>query len=266
MIELFEPFQQFLLAYTLSIPRVLVCLLIIPFFSFRFIKGMVRNAIVLGVALPVAFGLQFQLPIDSINVLTVALLAFKEAMIGLMIGYLLALPFWLFESVGSFLDNQRGALSGGYFNPAMGGNSSMLGEFLQKTLVILMIETGVFALFFTIIIDSFTLWPPTNWIPEPVIDGHNVIIQHMSNMMQKVVLYSAPPIAILFLIDLGFAILSLYSPQLQVYFLSMPAKSLAALIVLSLYSATLWYLAGGDIKQYTDLPKLFSLLFKTDGV
>lgn len=57
----------------------------------------------------------------------------------------------------------------------------------------------------------------------------------LGDTFTHLVLYAAPFIALLLLIEFAVALLSLYSPQLQVFVLSMPAKSLAGLGFLLLY-------------------------------
>lgn len=78
-------------------------------------------------------------------------------------------------------------------------------------------------------------------------------------------LYAAPFIAVLLLLEFGFALLGLYSPQLQVSTLAMPAKSLAGLAFLLLYFALLEDLIVGRMGLLTDLKHALGLMVRGPG-
>ena len=75
------------------------------------------------------------------------------------------------------------------------------------------------------------------------------------------VLYAAPFIALLLIVEFAIALLSLYSPQLQVFVLSMPAKSLAGLCFLIIYLPQLQDLIVGRMGLLDDLKHSLALLF-----
>ena len=64
------------------------------------------------------------------------------------------------------------------------------------------------------------------------------------------------------MIEFAVALLSLYSPQLQVFVLSMPAKSLAGLCFLLLYLPQLQALIVARMSLLGDLEHALALLFK----
>jgi succinate dehydrogenase cytochrome b556 subunit len=59
--------------------------------------------------------------------LTFILLLGKEAIIGLVLGYVAAIPFWTMEAIGFVVDNQRGASMAATVNPMTGHDTSPLG-------------------------------------------------------------------------------------------------------------------------------------------
>lgn len=253
--------MPFITALSVSIPRILVALFLVPLFSIKLLQGMPRYAIVIAVALPVAMSLVGEVEQRKLGIILLGIILLKEAMVGFIIGFLLAMPFWLFQSVGVMIDNQRGALSGGYFNPGAGPDSSMMADILSKVMVILLITMGAFPALFNVLIETYSLWPALDWTPQFAIEGTDVLISKFGDLVYKFVLYSGPIILVLLLIEAGFAILGAYCPQLQVYFMAMPAKSLVALIVLVMYCSTLWYLAGADLMEYHDLKHQLPQIF-----
>lgn len=261
MEELVHTVLPYVTAISVSIARVLTALMLVPLFSMKLIKGLPRYAVIMAIALPISVTLIDPLEQRSFGLILLGFIMLKEAVLGFVLGFLLAMPFWLFQSVGVMIDNQRGALSGGYFAPGVGPDSSMLADLMSKVLVILLISIGAFPAMFSVLIESYILWPPLEWMPVMADSGYEFLIDSMMRMLYKFVLYAGPVILILLLIEAGFAILGTYSPQLQVYFMSMPAKSLVAVLILVLYSDTLWHVGGEELMRYYDLvlelPKIF---------
>ncbi|EGH33339.1 type III secretion protein SpaR/YscT/HrcT, partial [Pseudomonas syringae pv. japonica str. M301072] len=187
-------------------------------------------------------------------------LLIKEAVLGTLLGLLLYAPFWMFASVGALLDSQRGALSGGQLNPALGPDATPLGELFQETLIMLVILTGGLSLMTQIIWDSYSVWPPTAWMPGMNAGGLDVFLEQLNQTMQHMLLYAAPFIALLLLIEAAFAIIGLYAQQLNVSILAMPAKSMAGLAFLLIYLPTLLELGTGQLLKLVDLKSLLTLL------
>ena len=64
-------------------------------------------------------------------------LAVKEGIVGLVIGYLLAAPFWAMEAVGFLVDNQRGAsiaATSSAEGGSTGGRTSALRKMPRQTM------------------------------------------------------------------------------------------------------------------------------------
>lgn len=262
------PFQgalhlaDWILAITLAMARLYPCLLLVPLFSFREIKGMLRYSIVAILALVVSPGIHEALPNDH-SWWTLFALYFKEAVLGMLLGALLSMPFWLFESVGALFDNQRGALMGGQLNPSLGQDFTPLGFLFKQALIVLMIASGAFLTMLQVIWDSYLVWPPTQWFPIPAADGMDVYLTLLSATFTDMVLYAAPLVALLLFIEFGMAILSLYSPQLQAFILSMPLKCLVGLGFLVLYVPMLFYLADERSLQWIGFKHTLQLLFSS---
>jgi flagellar biosynthesis protein FliR len=71
-----------------------------------------------------------------------AWLAFKEALLGLLVGFLLSLPFWLFQTVGNLINNQCSVSATQINNPSVGNDASLIGGLILQTLIILAFQTN----------------------------------------------------------------------------------------------------------------------------
>ncbi|WP_437883135.1 type III secretion system export apparatus subunit SctT [Pseudomonas sp. LRF_L74] len=253
---------QLMLGIALGAARLTPCMLMVPAFCFKHLKGPLRYAVVIAVALIPAPSIGEALSGQAESFGLIIGLLLKEVALGALLGVLLHMPFWMFASVGALLDSQRGALSGGQMNPALGPDATPMGELFQETLVMLLIVLGGLPLILQVIWDSYLIWPPTAWLPILDGDGLAVLLELLSRTLHHMLLYAAPFIAVLLLIEAVMAIISLYAQQLNVFILAMPAKSIAGIAFLLIYLPTLLELASGEIQHIQVIGTLLGDLLK----
>ncbi|WP_367144240.1 type III secretion system export apparatus subunit SctT [Pantoea stewartii] len=259
-IDIIHTLYQYLFALTLSAARLYPCLILVPIFSFNILQGMVRTGVVLALAIVPMLGLQAQLALQMPDWPQLIALILKEVVIGILLGIVMSMPFWLFQSVGALFDNQRGALIGGQLNPALGSDVTSLGLLLQQTLILLlMLGLGLSGVT-QIIWDSYRIWPVMQWLPLPHQQGFEQYLALLTGTFSHIIIYAGPLVALLLMMDFSIAILSLYSPQLQAFVLSVPAKCLLGLLFFVLYIPTLSALGEERLGLLRDLNKLMPLL------
>lgn len=259
------PYLEYLPSIAIAMARLYPCFYLIPAFCFQHVRGMPRHAIVFSLALMPAPGIHHNLLAFDYTLLALIGLILKEAVLGFLLGILLSMPFWMFESVGALLDNQRGALIGGQLNPSLGPDATPIGHMFKELSILLLIVTLGLGSLTQVIWDSYLIWPPTAWFPAVAADGFTVFIELLGDTFTHMVLYAAPFVALLLMVEFAIALLSLYSPQLQVFVLSMPAKSLAGLCFLLLYLPQLQDLIVGRMSLLGDLKHSLSLLFRVSS-
>lgn len=252
-----------LMSFSLSIVRILVILTFVPLFGFKQVKAKaIKVAVCIGIAMPIFADINEQLYNQNIAFSFLSLIVFKEAALGTVIGFILAIPFWIFQATGALIDNQRGALSAGYMNPASGPDASMLGDLFSKLVVVVMLYAGIFPHMFTFIYLSHELWPVFEKMPEFQNMAWAEMIHLFNRMVKQFVLYAGPVVLILLMVEGAFAFLGAYSPQLQVYFMAMPAKSLSALVIVVLYFSYLTQNMEAEASYYFDLESVYQNIFK----
>ena len=121
---------------------------------------MLRTAIVAALALFIAPLLYHDMLGASLSLVAYAGLAIKELILGTLIGLILGLPFWMYESVGALFDNQRGALMGGQINPQLGPDATPLGYLMKQVIILLLIVGPGLNAATQLIWDSYRIWPP----------------------------------------------------------------------------------------------------------
>jgi type III secretion protein T len=231
---LFEYAPTVVVAVTLSTLRLLTFIAIAPLFPSAVFPRLVRTAMAVGLGVPIAVGLFHQLgpqPIPE-NIVAIVL---KEVVLGLFLALPVAMPFWALTAVGVYTDNQRGANAAQQVTPFAQADSSVLAGGLTKALLVALFASGAFAFIYTFLLQSFEVWPVLEMGPNVAQFGWDHIVGRFDEHMMRGLLYASPLLAIIILVDFAFALMSVFAPQLQTYFASMPIKSLAAIAVMVLY-------------------------------
>lgn len=230
-------------ALALSVPRILVFMAIVTIFPSAVFPRTLRIGIGTGLAIPVAYGVFHGLLANPVAV-GVAPIVLKECALGLVIGLPMAAPFWVMQSVGAFIDNARGANAAQQMTPFSQADSSLLGAVLPQALIVALAASGVLVLIYQLLLQSFVAWPVLELAPDLMPYGFDLATQRFDRWVAAALLFAMPVLAIILLVDFTFALVTLFAPQLQTYFASMPVKSLCALAMLSVYIFTL--LSYGD--------------------
>ena len=222
---------------------------------FVLLPFMNRNMVPRVVAFSIAAGLGLLLlPVlpnskDVAMDMMFVMLLFKEALIGLMLGFVCALPFWAMESVGFVIDNQRGASMAASVNPLTGNDTSPMGILLNYSFIALFFIAGGLQLLLGMIYDSYKLWPPMSFWPQLDLSSASVLFSQLNRMVLTSLLLASPVLLVMFLAEVGLALISRFAPQLQVFFMAMPIKSALGLFVMVLYTNTLFEYGAQYIKE-----------------
>lgn len=244
--------KAFLLALAYTQPRTLALFIAIPVFNRQLMPGMLRYAVAAAIGMFAAPRLMPLVALADPDGWQILLLIAKEALVGFTLGFLVAIPFWAFEAIGFFIDNQRGASIAATLNPLTGNDSSPLGILFNQAFIVFFFISGGFALLLDVLYDSFRLWDVFSWHPALRPESMPLLLDQLARLVRIAVLLSAPAIVAMFLAEVGLALTSRFVPQLDVFFLAMPIKSALAVLVLLLYLPTLFDTAGdylGELRQ-----------------
>ena len=234
MIEL-EPIRNFLIVFGVSIVRVTAACSVVPFMSSQLIQARVRNSLVFSWGIIVYPIVAPTLGDELGSALTLTAIIVKEIVIGILVGFLAAKMFWVAMSVGFFIDNQRGSSMASVFDPTSGEQTSPFGLFLQQTLIVLFYTSGGFLVFLGGLFESYIIWPIDSFYPQFADAFPGFFLDVVDDMMLTVVVLAAPVIITVFIAEFGLGLMNRFAPQLNVFVLAMPVKSLVAMIVLVIY-------------------------------
>jgi len=246
-----------LLALSLAMPRIIMSLRQLPMFFVNSNPMRIRVAIAIAMSLPVAVLVYYQLGQRPLAIIEIVWLIVKEVLIGMIIGVVISMPFWILQNIGVLIDNQRG---NSMFPNSPGSDPDSLptGEFIKRFGVLIFMEMGILANVFSSLMDSYVIWPALNPIPPIDAIRMELIIDRFNHMMISTVLYSSPVILVLLLIEFGFGLLSIYAPQIHVNTAAPALKSLFAMIILMLGANTLLYVIGNEFNLIKDIMSIIN--------
>jgi flagellar biosynthesis protein FliR len=144
---------------------------------------------------------------------------------------------------GSVIAFQAGLSGAQGADPINGGaQGALIGAFLSMLGVTLIFATNLHHVALLAIRDSYTIMPPT--APLMFGDAANMAVQSAASAFVVGVQMSAPFIVLGLVFYLGMGILARMMPQLQIFFITMPATIWVGLVLFALLLTMMmgWYL------------------------
>jgi flagellar biosynthesis protein FliR len=162
---------------------------------------------------------------------TLALLAFEFA-VGLMIGLCGRLVVASLQMAGNFVAQALGLAFAESVDPTQGGGQgAAIGNFLTLLGVALLFATDAHHVVISAIYGSYEALPPG--LQPPTADAAQLAMSTMARGFRIAAQIAAPFIVFGILFNVGLGILSRLMPQLQVFFLAMPATILIGFLILA---------------------------------
>ena len=228
-------FHRYMLAAVLAMARIGGAFAVCPALSESMIPGVARRAAVLGMAILAVPAVMGGMPPGEPNWWLFSLVAAKEAVIGFLIGFFAAVPFWVAENVGNLIDNQRGATMGEVYSPLSGAQVSSTGIFFSQIVSTLFFVGGAVFILLGALYRSYAIWPVFTEGVRFDAATPLVILGSADAMLETTVIISAPIVILMFLATVGLGLVNRTAPQLNVFFLSMPVKSALGVAMLVIY-------------------------------
>ena len=222
-------------ATLMCMPRLIAISVFIPFMKTQFLPGPIRMALLFSIAIYVSpqFVSSHQIPENQEMWF---LLAAKEAGVGVMMGLVAGLAFLIPQIIGDFIDNQRGASMAQIFNPAAGGQASIVGTAMSLMVTTIFLTAGGFVLLLDLIFDSYQVLGVHEFVPSTKVEVMlEAIVSIFANAILIGLMLATPVVLVMMLAEFGLGLMGRFVQQLQVFFLAMPIKSLLGFSMLFVY-------------------------------
>jgi len=253
-------YHRLILAFALAATRVGAAFMVCPALAEAMIMGTARRAAILGFSALVVPMVLNGMPPGEPNVTMFAIIAVREVLIGFIIGFFAAIPFWVAENIGNVIDNQRGATMGEVYSPLSGAQVSTTGIFFTQVVSTIFFVSGAIFFLLAAIYKSYAIWPMFGDFVNFAGNAPEQMLGAIDGVMRTTVIISAPVIILMFLATVGLGFVNRTAPQLNVFFLSMPVKSALGIAMLVIY---LPYIM--DMLMYTDDGDILGPVIKLIG-
>lgn len=224
------PINDGLVTVALAMMRPLGLTLLFPLLQIGSLgTALIRNGVLLAIVLPV-LPVFYAQPVIHQGWQWLSLIP-GELVIGLMLGFCAAIPFWAVDMAGFLIDTLRGATMGTVFNPALSVQTSIFGLLFSQFLCALFFISGGFNELLTALYGSYDYLPPGKAIifNQPFL---HFLLSEWQVLFRLCLSFSLPAVLCMVLADLALGLLNRSAQQLNVFFLSMPIKSALALLLL----------------------------------
>ncbi|RJY17638.1 EscT/YscT/HrcT family type III secretion system export apparatus protein [Parashewanella spongiae] len=220
---------------SLAMMRPIGMLLLLPLFKGGAMgTALVRNGLVIIFAFPAIPKLMDMQPyLLEANYLELIGLYLKEFSIGLIIGFCAAVPFWAIDMSGFLIDTMRGSSLSTVLNPLLGAESSIYGIFFTQVLSAIFLASGGMNFLLSGMYHSYTILPPGEGFFLANNSAFFEFIMNEWRFMNALFMgFSMPAMVIMLLTDTAFGLVNRSAQQLNVFFLSMPVKSVMILLLM----------------------------------
>ncbi len=159
------------------------------------------------------------------------LLIIKEAVIGMLIGYLLALMFSVIQISAEIASSSMGFTMANTFDPLSQSQVAVLGQMNNMFLLCLFFIYGIHRKVIYYLADTF-YYSKVGQLNYNIDSIFIFFTENFSYYFMIAVQMALPIVGILLLVDVTLGILSRIAPQMNVFFVGMPLKLIVAFIIL----------------------------------
>ena len=219
------------LAFGLAAVRPAAIFVLLPAFSPQVIPATVRNSIFLALGM---VALVVNPPVAGELRITVGFFL-REVLIGASLGLFFSIFLYAIEVAGQIVDNVSGRSFATVVDPLSGNQTSLTGTLLARMGQYVFMFAGGFALLVGALIESYAVWPLGAALPDLDPVGAALYAGEFQRLMTTGVLFAAPVIMVLFMVDMSLGLVNRFAQQFNVFSLSMSIKAwLSVLMVLAL--------------------------------
>ncbi|HPE85273.1 MAG TPA: flagellar biosynthetic protein FliR, partial [Chlamydiales bacterium] len=162
--------------------------------------------------------------------------ALKEFVIGFFIAFLAMIPFLIANTAGLLIDYMRGASMMQMQDPNLQSQTSPIGQLYNYVLILIFFVVGGPFFFFDAIQQSFQFMPVDAWLKLGAFSQHTplfkLLVDVVNQVMTIAIQLGAPAILAILMTEVFLGIANRLAQQVQIAFLGMSLKSLAALTLL----------------------------------
>ncbi len=223
--------------FFLTLARLLPIIALAPFFGSKNVPMAIRMMFavsLVAIFLPQNLMLaKAELPFD----LTFIGHLLKELLIGMALGFLAAIPFYIAQMAGSLIDHQRGSSALQVTDPTTQSQTGPIGILYNYVLIATFFGLNGPFIFLDGVASSYQLIPVDGLLNPALFNLKTSFVKMIIGLLSKVmnlsIQLSAPALIGILLTDMFLGIANRLAPQVQIVFLGMSLKSWIGIALLA---------------------------------
>jgi flagellar biosynthetic protein FliR len=219
-------------AYLLTFARIGTLMMLLPGLGEQSVSPRIRLAFALLVSLILFPMVRPLLPMQGAALAAPGLISLLigELLIGLVLGLTVRMVLAALQTTGVIVSQQLGLSYAMTVDPTQGGQQAALGNFLMMLGITLILATDLHHVALDAIGRSYVMLPPDGVLAMG--EAAQLALRAMARGFLLAVQISAPFIAFGILFNVGLGVLSRLMPQMQVFFIAVPASVLIGMLIL----------------------------------
>ncbi len=219
-----------IIGYLLASLRIVTWLYLVPPFNGRTMPSAVRVVLSVGLSLGIAPSvIEAGVPTGSVELVVSAV---TQVVIGALLGFVAQLLLGVIAAAGSLVDLFAGFALAAAYDPLAMSVNTIFGRFHQVLATMLLFASGGHLLVVGGLLKTFEVLPLGQ---TPDLSGSpTLLITAFSMFFMTAFQIALPMIAVLFVADLGLALLTKVAPQMNALSFMLPAKIGMVLLLLGL--------------------------------
>lgn len=228
--------------FLLVLVRITSFFVTMPIFSYRTIPATHR----IGLSFFLAWIMYYTIEIPNIAFdETFILLVLKEALVGLMIGFVAYMILSAIQIAGGFIDFQMGFAIANVIDPQTGVQNPLMGQYLYTLSLLFLLATNGHHLLLDGIFYSYKFIPIDQvFIHFGNQDLLDFVIKSFNQSFIIAFQMAIPVVGSLFIVDIGLGILARTVPQLNIFVVGIPIKIAVSFIILLIVMGVMMTVVG----------------------
>jgi type III secretion protein T len=212
--------------FTLCFARVRLMMLVLPPITRLGLTGLQKTALSIAIALPVQPLMLEDGALLHLQGLQLMLLIVKEGAVGLALGIAIAVPFWIVETMGELIDQQRASQSAVVQDASNSSPAGITATLFILVLCLMFFQAGGLDHLIAGFLTSYQIWPASQLTPAFGPRSMAMFVALFDHVLAAGFTLAGPLLGAMVLGELGLALVSRIAPQLNVFDLSMGMKGI----------------------------------------
>lgn len=235
-------------AFLYIVARVTSFIMVVPGFSHKSMPNTAKISLSLILSFLVYTSIP-EIPVQEEMILFM-LAVIREIIIGLAMGYVAKLIFSAVEMAGQLIDFQVGYSMGAIYDPSSGATSSYYGRLFYWMSIMVFFMLNLHHTMLLSLMDSFKVAVPGQVGFREI--NLEVILYLFSNSFRIAFSIAAPMLVVLLVTDIVMGLINRSVPQINVFMLGMPLKSLLGMVIFLFLAGSIMNHAGRTLALMTE--------------